>query len=182
MALKDVDIPVARVVSGRGELVAELFDRQYLPLCRLASLLLSDRGRAEDVVQEAFLRTFSGWGRLHDPDRVDAYVRRAVVNLCRSRLRRRSVEWRGNEAVWHRQARSASPDGLDPSAVVVLDAVRGLPRRQREAVVLHYFADLTQADVARAMGCTEGSVKSHLSKARANLARGIAPQEEREDA
>lgn len=163
--------------AQRDALVVELFNRDHLRLCRLATLLLSDPARAEEVVQEAFLRTFSGWSGLRDPERADAYVRRAVVNLCRSRLRRRRVERTGNEAAWRRD-NVAADDTLDGVATAVLDAVRSLPPRQREAVVLHYFADLSGPAVAHSMGCAEGTVKSQLAKARATLARALGTEEE----
>ncbi|MHB8466607.1 MAG: SigE family RNA polymerase sigma factor [Acidimicrobiales bacterium] len=155
------------------ELLADLFDREYLKLCRFATLLLGDPGRAEDTVQEAFLRTFASWGRLRDPARANAYLWTAVVNLSRSRLRRRRSERRGNEAVWWRDsARSGILTGeRDAAVLTVLDAVQSLPPRQREAVVLHYLTDLAEHDVAATMGCSVGTVKSQLSKARATLAR-----------
>lgn len=161
------------VNDGRDRAVAALFDAHYAGLCRLATLLLDDPGQAEEAVQEAFLRTFAGWRRIRHPEHAHAYLRAAVVNQCRSRGRRRSTEDRGNRAVW-----AGVRDGVGPSDVeragdvlVVLDAVRALPARQREAVVLRYYADLTEAEVARALGCSVGTVKSQLSKARATLSR-----------
>jgi RNA polymerase sigma-70 factor (sigma-E family) len=164
--------------AARDELIVLLFHRNQVRLCRLATLLVSDPARAEEIVQEAFLRTFSGWSRLRDPAQADAYLRRAVVNLCRSRLRRRQVERTGNEAAWRRDRR-ASAEVLDEEGIVVMDAVRSLPPRQREAVVLHYFAGLSGAEVADAMGCAEGTVKSQLAKARVALARVLGTEEER---
>jgi RNA polymerase sigma-70 factor (sigma-E family) len=164
------------VTATRDELIVVLFHRNHLALCRLATLLVSDPARAEEIVQEAFLRTFSGWARLRDPDCADAYLRRAVVNLCRSRLRRRHVERTGNEAAWRREATAA--EVLGETEMMVLDAVRGLPPRQREAVVLHYLVGLSGPEVATAMGCAEGTVKSQLSKARATLARVLGTEED----
>ena len=94
-------LPAAKGVTierraGRDEQVAALFDEHYAGLCRLATLLLDDRGAAEEVVQEAFLRTYSGWWRIRHPERARAYLRAAVVNQCRSRGRRRVSEDRGN--------------------------------------------------------------------------------------
>jgi len=165
--------------ANRDELIIGLYQRNHLHLCRLATLLLSDPARAEEIVQEAFLRTFSGWSRLRQPDRADAYLRRAVVNLCRSRLRRHHVERTGNEAAWRRDA-TAAAEVVDDIGMVIMDAVRALPPRQREAVVLHYFAGLTGPEVAHAMGCADGTVKSQLAKARATLARVLRPEEERD--
>ena len=166
----------ADVTATRDELMVLLFHRNHLRLCRLATLLVSDPARAEEIVQEAFLRTFSGWSRLRDPDCADAYLRRAVVNLCRSRLRRRQVERTGNEAAWRRDSMAA--EVLDDTQMMVMDAVQALPPRQREAVLLHYLAGLSGPEVAAAMGCAEGTVKSQLSKGRAALARTLRTEEE----
>ena len=161
------------VSDRRDEAVAALFDAQYAGLCRLATFLLDDPAQAEEVVQEAFLGTFVGWRRLRHPKRAGAYLRAAVVNQCRSRGRRRVHEQRGNRTVWAgtREAAVGSDVERVGDAMFVLDAVRSLPTRQREAVVLRYYADLSEAEVAWALGCSPGTVKSQLSKARSALAR-----------
>ncbi len=155
---------------SRDEQVSALFDDHYEGLCRLASLLLGDRSAAEEAVQEAFVRTFAGWRRIRQPERAQWYRRRAVVNQCRSRQRRRVTEDRGNRLV-HATDDGAAP--ADPASSVevlmVLEAVRGLPPRQREAVVLRYYEDLPEAEIAAALGCSVGTVKSQLAKARATL-------------
>jgi RNA polymerase sigma-70 factor (sigma-E family) len=160
--------------AGAEDRLAVLFDRHYLPLCRLASLLLSDAALAEDVVQEAFLRTFSGWRRLRDPELAERYLRRSVVNLCRSRFRRRDAEHRGNAAsdAWadHDPHRAGWESDRHDTVMVVLDAVRELPPRQRMSIVLRYYLDLPEAEVARLMGCSTGTVKSQVAKARRALA------------
>ncbi|MGH9093415.1 MAG: SigE family RNA polymerase sigma factor [Acidimicrobiales bacterium] len=160
----------------RDREVVALFEEHYPGLCRLARLLLDDEAAAEEVVQEAFLRTYAGWWRLRRPTRARWYLRAAVVNECRSRGRRRVTEDRGNRTVWTTQERSVAegePERAGES-LVVLQAVRALPRRQREAVVLRYYGDLSDADVAAVLGCSVGTVKSQLSKARASLARRLA--------
>lgn len=159
--------------STRETAFLELFEANYRDMCRLATLLLSDPHRAEDMVQEAFLRTYSGWGKLRHPERADAYVRRSVVNLCRSGLRHRLVETRGNaRAAGQPQLPGWDGDGTGTS-IAVLHAVRALPTRQRTAVVLRYYADLSQSDMAETMGCSVGTVKSQLAKARAALSRSL---------
>lgn len=175
-ALVSVRVPFGAmpvVTDRRGDAVAALFDAHYAGLCRLATLLLDDPGQAEEAVQEAFMRTFVGWRRIRQPERAGAYLRAAVVNQCRSRGRRRMTEQRGNRAVWAGVREDAGQSDVERTGDVlaVLDAVRSLPARQREAVVLRYYADLSEADVARALGCSVGTVKSQLSKARATLAR-----------
>lgn len=162
-------------MSGVDEAITALFDAYYVSLCRLATLLLGDRAQAEEVVQESFLHTFAGWRRIRDPERAGAYLRAAVVNRCRSRGRRRVTEERGNRAVWTPEERSnrASDPEQRTEAVAVWGAVQDLPPRQREAVVLRYYADLSEQEVALALGCAIGTVKSQLSKARASLGRAL---------
>jgi RNA polymerase sigma-70 factor (sigma-E family) len=166
-----VSVEQSARAAARDTLLEGLFTAHYGGLCRLAALLLGDAAGAEEVVQEAFLRTFSSWWRLRQPERAQFYVRTAVVNLCRSRLRRRQHEEVSNRLTWGRP-----PDLLDAStddALVVLDAVRALPPRQREAVVLRYYADLAERDVAAVLGCSVGTVKSQLARARDTLARRL---------
>jgi len=153
------------------ELLGAVFAQHYGGFCRLATLLLDDRAAAEEVVQEAFLRTFASWWRLRQPERAQWYVRAAVVNLCRSRLRRRGSEEAGNRASWLDPA-EWSDDHID-DAMTVLAAVRSLPRRQRETVILRYYEDLSERDVARVLGCSVGTVKSQLARARTSLARRL---------
>ncbi|MGH9920065.1 MAG: SigE family RNA polymerase sigma factor [Nitrososphaerales archaeon] len=165
--------PPPAVTDRRDAAVAALFDAHYATLCRLAAFLLDDPGQAEEAVQDAFLRTFVGWRRLRHPDHAPAYLRAAVVNQCRSRRRRRTTEQRGNRAVFAgaMDERGVSDVERTGDVLAVLEAVRGLPARQREAVVLRYYADLSEQEVARGLGCSVGTVKSQLSKARATLAR-----------
>lgn len=157
--------------SANDALLEQVFTTHYGGLCRLATLLVGDPAAAEDVVQEAFLRTFSSWWRLRQPERAQFYVRTTVVNLCRSRLRRRRHEQVSNLLSW-----DPAPQGGEPTedALVVAAALRTLPPRQREAVVLRYYGDLNEQDVARVLGCSVGTVKSQLARARATLARRLA--------
>jgi len=162
--------------ANREDLLEAVFAEHYGGFCRLATLLLGDGSGAEEVVQEAFLRTFSSWWRVRQPERAQWYVRAAVVNLCRSRLRRRGTEEAGNRASW-RDPTDWSDDAVE-DALVVLEAVRTLPPRQRETVVLRYYEDLSERDVATVLGCSVGTVKSQLARARASLARSLAPPED----
>lgn len=159
--------------AGRDALIGRLFDEHYSGLCRLAALLLGDRAGAEEAVQEAFLRTYAGWWRIRRPEQARWYLRRAVVNQCRSRQRRRVSEDRGNRVVHASERVVGGGDdvGARTEAMVIADAVRALPPRQRETVVLRYFEDMAEAEIARVLGCSEGTVKSQLSKARGTLAR-----------
>jgi RNA polymerase sigma-70 factor (sigma-E family) len=159
--------------AERDREVSALFDRHYKPMCRLAYLILGDSAVAEEIVMEALLKTFSGWGRIRDPERGEAYLRRAVINLCRSRIRRKVLEARTRAAgklppVWNDDERETNR--------VVWDAVRSLPERQRACVVLRYYEDLSETQIADALGCSTGTVKSQLAKARATLAHALRPE------
>jgi RNA polymerase sigma-70 factor (sigma-E family) len=167
-----------RAATQRDDLLGAVFSEHYGGFCRLATLLLGDGAAAEEVVQEAFLRTFSSWWRLRQPDRAQWYVRAVVVNLCRSRLRRRGSEEAGNRASWRDPAEWT--DGAVDDALVVLEAVRTLPPRQRETVVLRYYQDLSERDVAALLGCSVGTVKSQLARARVTLAAALGTDPDRE--
>lgn len=160
-----------RARPTRDEAVAELFDRHYAPMCRLAYAILGDAPLAEEIVMEALLKTFTGWGRVRDTARADAYLRRSVVNLCRSKIRRKMIEARVNRTIHHRDEHKA-PD-WDPerheTSRLVWAAVTELPERQRACVVLRYFEDLPESEIAEVLECSIGTVKSQLSKARAKL-------------
>jgi RNA polymerase sigma-70 factor (sigma-E family) len=161
--------------AERDRVISGLFDCHYAPMCRLAYVILGDAALAEEIVMEALVRTFSGWGRIRDVGRADIYLRRAVVNLCRSKIRRRAIEARVNAASYRRTERAA-PE-WDPerheTARIVWEAVKGLPERQRACVVLRYYEDLPEAHIADVLGCSIGTVKSQLSKARTKLEKSL---------
>ena len=163
-------VPVAS--DDRAARIKALFEEHYGGLCRLAYLITGDRAQAEELVMDAFMRTFASWRRIRDLDRADAYLRRAVVNLSRSRLRRQRTEERSPKFVETR------PDSDADDARVVWDAVQALPHRQRAAVVLRYYEDLPEAEIADTLGCSLGTVKSQLSKARATLAHLLEGRDE----
>lgn len=145
------------------------YTTEYSRLVGLARLLVDRREDAEEVVQEAFARTWANLGKVREADPLP-YVRRAVVNLSRGRLRRRLT------AAAHRiepddDAESAEVGAVrDASARAVVDQLAQLPRRQRECVVLRFYDDLTVPEIARVLGVAEGSVKSHLHRALSALA------------
>lgn len=151
--------------------VTHLFTAHYRPMVRLAVLLLHDREAAEEIVQDAYVALHGRWGRLRDPDRALGYLRVTVVNRSRSALRHRKVVEAHLAAERPpTDAPSAEAGALDRlTRDVVIAALRRLPARQREAVVLRYYADLSEADTAEAMGVSRGAVKSHLSRGVAAL-------------
>ncbi len=152
-----------------SDAVCALYNAHYQSLVRLAALLVRDAATAEEVVQDAFVAMHGGWRRLRDTDKALSYLRQSVVNRSRSVLRHR--------AVVDKYAQKPPPDApsaehgaitlLERSAVV--DALRTLPARQREALVLRYYADLSEADIARVMGISRGAVKSHTARGMAAL-------------
>ena len=158
------------------EALVALYTAHYRSLVRLSALLLHDTPAAEDVVQDAFVAMHSSWRRLRDTDKALAYLRQAVVNRSRSRLRHLKVV-----------ERHASTELMDaPSAEFgamrhvqrdeVMAAIRQLPQRQREVLVLRYYADLSEAQIAEAMGISPGAVKSHASRAVAALRQTLEPR------
>ena len=157
---------------ARDDAVERLFDEHYAPLCRLAFVILGDRALAEEIVMEALLRTFTGFGRLRDPGRADVYLRRAVINLSRTGIRRRMLERRVGSALAE-PGEASSSARVPEDAAVVWAAVRDLPDRQRACVVLRYYEDLSEAQIADVLDCAVGTVKSQLSKARAKLAAAL---------
>jgi len=137
-------------------------------------LLLGGDGSAEDVVQEAFIRVYGSWSKIRDPARATAYLRTTTVNLARSTLRRRLL------ALRHPLPAPAEPAGPEERAMLtvrsarVVRALRTLPRRQREVVVLRYYADLSVAETAQALQISVGAVKSYGSRGLAALAHALA--------
>lgn len=159
-----------RVVGWTADdAVTRLFAAHYRQLVRLAALLLADRSAAEEVVQDAYVRLHQHWGRLRDPDKALGYLRTSVVNGARSAQRRRGVADRYVAGLGPPSdvpsAESGALDTLEHEAVVA--ALRRLPTRQREALVLRYYLDLSESEIADVMGISRGAVKSHA-------ARGIA--------
>ena len=153
--------------------VTALYQAHAVGLIRLAIVMLGDRGAAEDVVQDAFLGLYRHWDRLADPGNALTYVRSAVLNRCRNALRQRGRRDRHDR---HGPGPMAS-ESAEAVALVgeehqqVLAAIRALPDRQREALVLRFYVDLSEEETARAMGVSRGAVKSATSRAVAALGR-----------
>jgi len=154
----------ARAEWSPDRAVIELYSEHYRALVRLAALLVRDTPTAEEVVQDSFVAMHGGWQRLRDTEKALAYLRQAVVNRSRSVLRHRTVV--------DKNLQKAPPDmpSAEHGALVLLErsavvaALRGLPDRQREAIVLRYYADLSEAEIATAMGISRGAVKSHTAR------------------
>jgi RNA polymerase sigma-70 factor (sigma-E family) len=149
--------------------VTALYTTHYRSLVRLAALLVRDVATAEEVVQDSFVAMHGGWRRLRDSEKALSYLRQSVVNRSRSVLRHRVVV--------DRNAPKPPPDmpSAEHGAIALLErsavvsALRTLPPRQREALVLRYYGDMSEAQIAEVMGISRGAVKSHTARAMAAL-------------
>jgi RNA polymerase sigma-70 factor (sigma-E family) len=150
----------------RAEYTARLFDENFVSLRRLAFALVGDATVAEEIAQEAFVRLYASWRRLDGIDHAPTFLRRIVVNLCRSRSRRFAVSQRIDPLL-------RGPSSVNqPDVALRLDvwsALRSLPQGQRACAVLRYLEDLTERQIAELLGCSVGTVKSQLHKARQKL-------------
>jgi len=153
--------------------VAAIFAAHHIGLVRLALIMVGDLATAEDVVQEAFERTHAGLPRLRDPDKALTYVRSAVLNGCRSVLRRRAFAFRRRTPyeppIW--SAESAVLIGEERREV--LAALQRLPRRQREALVLRYYLELSDPEIADVMGIGASTVRSTIARGIAALGKAL---------
>jgi RNA polymerase sigma-70 factor (sigma-E family) len=147
------------------EAVRDLFEANYRPLTRLAAILVRDTATAEEIVQDAFMALYRPGGKSRDAEEAVSYLRQVVINRSRTVLRRRTAAGKYTPKP-EPDAPSAEQGAitlLEHSAVV--SALRELPERQREVVVLRYYADLTEAEIAAAMGISRGTVKAHTARA-----------------
>ncbi|HTW15647.1 MAG TPA: SigE family RNA polymerase sigma factor [Nocardioides sp.] len=142
---------------------AEFVAARSSALHRAAYLMVGDAGLAQDLVQEALTKTYVAWPRLRDPANAEAYTRRAITTTAISWFRRRSWSERPTDRL-PETASAAPADAVDERAWL-WQALLELPVRQRAAVVLRYYEDLTEAQTAAAMGCAVGTVKSQVSAA-----------------
>jgi RNA polymerase sigma-70 factor (sigma-E family) len=171
---------IARSTAGEADETRDdsrdlstVFYEEYPRLWSIAFAMLGDAHLAEEVVMETFVKAFSSWTRLRRLDYPPGYLKKIVLNLCRSKLRRRSIELRVN-ALAHRSSernqerweQSGSDIRLD-----VLDALAELSPMQRACVVLRYFDDMTDRQVADTLDCSVGTVKSHIFRARKALGK-----------
>lgn len=152
-----------------SEVVTEIYTAHYNQLVRLAAMLVHDVQTAEEVVQDSFEAMHLAWRRLRNTEKALAYLRQAIVNKSRSVLRHRKVVEMHppKPAPDEQSAEYAALTLIERSAVT--SALRSLPVRQREAVVLRYYGDFSEADIAKAMGISRGAVKSHTARAMASL-------------
>jgi len=152
-----------------SDAVTEIYTVNYNQLVRLAVMLVHDVQTAEEVVQDAFEAMHLAWRRLRNREKALSYLRQAIVNRSRSVLRHRKV------VEMHPPKPAPDEQSAEHAALVLIErsavtsALRALPERQREAVVLRYYGDFSEADIAKAMGISRGAVKSHTARAMAAL-------------
>lgn len=164
------DVTAAGAWAGPAdEAVRLLYHSHYTALVRTAVLLVGDVPTAEEVVQDSFIAMYRAWWRLRDASKALPYLRSSVMNRARSVLRRRAVAGR--------HARPPAPDAAsaEENALAtlerssVLGALSALPIRQRQVIVLRYYACLSEAQIAATLGIAPGSVKSHAARALSSL-------------
>lgn len=163
------------VRSGAGTTasLAEAHREHYRSLVKLASLLIDDRGLCEEIVQDAFVAVFRSAARLRDDSKLPAYLRSAVLNGARSQLRKREVRSR------LRLVRTDDEPSAESSAIrsddqrAVIAALRRLPDRQRDALVLRFYLDLSESEIADTLGIGGGTVKTHVRRGLDALAREL---------
>lgn len=151
----EADGPRVDLAIGSFE---ELYSREYVAMVRLATLMVDSVAVAEELVQDCFVRVHRRWRRI---DRPAAYLRTAVMNASRNELRRRDRE--------RRSRRFRPEETVELQADEVLDAVRALPEKRRAAVVLRYYEDLSESEIAETLGVRPGTVKSLLHRGLAQL-------------
>ena len=159
---------------------AELFRASWPRLFRLAFAVSGDRAAAEDDLQNAFAKVYAQWGRVQRADHPEAYVRRMVLNEVLGGRRTGLLKRERPHRAVEQPGAVASPETGVVERDAVWSAVRALPPRQRAVVVLRYYEDLSEAEIAEALGCSRGTVKSQASAALASLRR-TAPDLVREE-
>lgn len=160
------DAPAEREVSHA---VTTLYEMHYRSLVRLAALLVSDTATAEDIVQESFAAVQARWRSLPDADAALCYLRRSVIRRSRSAPQ---LQLAGDLPDLPGGGPEASLS-LQGSAVV--SALRALPVRQREVLVLRYFVDLPEAEIASATGISPAAVRSHAARGMSSLRADLCP-------
>jgi RNA polymerase sigma-70 factor (sigma-E family) len=166
-----------RSLTPSDPTVATLFREHHGELVRLAVLMVGDLPTAEDVVQDVYASLHSRWSQITARDAVLPYVRAAVLNGCRSVLRRRRLTGRIGAA--HREEPADSAESeliLSEDRRAVLAALTRLPRRRREVLVLRYYLGLSEAEIAAVLGISPGTVKSTAARGLAALARDLGEQ------
>jgi len=167
---------MAGVMADDAAAVTDLFREHHLELVRLALVMVGDLATAEDVVQDAFERLHRGWHGLRQPSSGLAYVRSSVLNGCRSVHRRAAVARKHVPQLAEPDAGSVDTAAADDRGEMTA-ALRSLPRRQREVLVLRYYLDLDVAEIAGTLRISPSAVRSTNARGLAALARALGEDE-----
>lgn len=162
---------------ARRDLLTRLYDEQAVALVRLARIFTDDRAGAEDIVQEAFIRLFHATHRIESPDRAVSYLRSIVLNLVRDENRRGLMSLRHQDAMIDSRT-PIQPDeqiATSESQAEVMDALSRLSRRQRECLVLRFYVEMSESDIASTLGISPNSVKTHCRRGLESLERLLEP-------
>jgi RNA polymerase sigma-70 factor (sigma-E family) len=144
------------------------FAQHYERLCRLGFLLTGDPAQAEELAQDALVRTWRRWRLVRKPDNPETYARKVLVNRHRSLLRRALVEARYR---YRDHPNEGHSDEHHEDAIVLWAATRRLPQRQQAVLVLRYYEDLPDEQIADLIGCAPATVRTHAARALATLRR-----------
>jgi RNA polymerase sigma-70 factor (sigma-E family) len=162
-------VPLRAAQPDANHAVTVLYLAHYRPLVRLAALLVQDLATAEEVVQDAFVAVHAAWRRLPDADHALSYLRRSVIDRSRSVLRHRAVADKLAPAVPPATPGAGREGSVEVERSAFVSALWTLPAAQREVVVLRYFADLPETQVASATGISEAAVRSQTAAAMSSL-------------
>ncbi len=155
-------------LAERDKVFASFVAARSAALLRMAFLTTGDQQEAEDLLQTALAKTYLAWGRIESEKNLEAYVRRVVVTTHVSAWRRHRNRERPADAAPELADRATAEGGLEERDWM-WQALAGLPLRQRTVLVLRYYEELSEAEIARTMSCSTGSVKTHASRGLATL-------------
>ena len=164
--------PGATAAADRA--ITAMYNAEYGSLVRMSAVLLGDVVAAEEVVQESFIAVYAAWRRLRDVDKAVPYLRRSVLNRSRSLLRHRIAAGRPAAEPYPPGARHGAIAPFERPAVIA--ALRRLPPRQQEALVLRFYLELPEEEVAAAMKISRGAVQSLTARGTAALRAVLEPE------
>lgn len=166
--------------EARREFVEEIYHSEAISLVRLARIFTDDRNGAEDIVQEAFIRLFHAADRITDRSKSVSYVRSIVLNLARDHNRRGLMSLRHQDVmVDHRSPEQPFQQvARTESQAAVLEALRSLSPRQRDCLVLRYYMELTEREIAGTLQISPNSVKTHCRRGLEALASRLEPDDD----
>lgn len=157
--------------SARASFVERLYHQEAVSLVRLARLFTDDRTGAEDIVQEAFIRLYHAADRIRDPEKSAAYLRSIVLNLARDHNRRGLLSLRHQDSMIDRMSPEMPEDRMvrTESEDEVIEALNDLSPRQRDCLVLRFYMDMTEKQIAETLAISPNSVKTHCQRGMAVL-------------